>query len=465
MKRNIMLAALAVAAIALLCVDANVAAAIAHYSGGLAAPIAVAMFAAPAAPFRGIQRVRADANDDPVKVFNELRRTVEAFKAENEAALNDLRKKVEDPLQAEKVDRINADITRHTAALDEINAAIAALKLGGGGGGAPNADVQAHAQAFGGYFRRGADAGLRDLEVKAGLTSQSNPDGGFLVPTQMEATIDRVLGTVSALRSAARVISISTGSYTKDVNMGGAGAGWVGEEDTRTETATPTLKSLEFPVMELYAEPYATQTILDDARIDIEGWLADEVSITFAEMEGAGFISGNGVKKPRGLLSYDKVANASYAWGKTGYIASGHASAFATSAPADALVDLFHALKAGYRNNASWLMSDVTVGALRKMKDGQGNYLWAPPTTPEAPSTILGKRVITDDNMPSVAADTFPIAFGDFQRGYLVIDRVGIRVLRNPYKVNGKVAFYTTKRVGGGIQNFEAIKLLKIATS
>lgn len=463
--RTFVFAALAVAAIAFLCVDTHVVAALAHYSGNLAGPASLAMFAAPSASFRGIQRVRADANDDPVKVFAELQRTVEAFKAEQEKALADIRKKVEDPLQAEKVERINADISRHTAALDEINAAIAALKLGGGGGGAPNADVQAHAKAFDGFFRRGAEAGLRDLEVKAGLTSQSNPDGGFLVPTQMEATIDRVLGTVSALRSAARVITISTGSYTKDVNMGGAAAGWVGEEEARTETGTPSLRSLEFPVMELYAEPYATQIILDDARIDIEQWLADEVSITFAEKEGAAFITGDGVKKPRGILAYDKVANGSYAWGKTGYIASGHASAFATSAPADALIELFHALRAGYRNNANWLMSDITVGALRKMKDGQGNYLWAPPTTPEAPSTILGKPVITDDNMPSVGADAFPIAFGDFQRAYLVIDRAGIRVLRNPYKVNGKVAFYTTKRVGGGIQNYEAVKLLKIGTS
>ncbi|MDQ0349743.1 phage major capsid protein [Ancylobacter vacuolatus] len=464
MKRNILLAALAVAAIALLCVDAHVMTALAHYSSGLAAPAAMAMFAAPASSFRGIQRVRADANDDPVKVFNELRRTVEAFKAEQEKALADIRKKVDDPVQTEKVERINADISRHTAALDEINAAIAALKLGGGGGGAPNADVQAHAHAFESYFRRDVKDGLRDLEVKAGLTSQSNPDGGFVVPTTMEATIDRVLGTVSALRSASRVITISTGSYTKDVNMGGAGAGWVGEEDARTETETPKLKSTEFPVAELYAEPYATQIVLDDARIDIEQWLADEVSTTFAEMEGASFITGNGVKKPRGLLSYDMVANASYAWGKLGFIVSGAAAAFATSAPADALIEVFHALKAGYRNNANWLMSDVTVGSLRKMKDGQGNYLWAPPTTPEAPSTILGKPVITDDNMPSVAANAFPIAFGDFQRGYLVIDRAGIRVLRNPYKVNGKVAFYTTKRVGGGVQNFEAIKLLKIST-
>lgn len=468
MKRIILFAALAVAALVVLSDPGHAMAAVVHYSSGIAAPAAMAMMAAPPAMFRGVRSVRNE--DNPRAIFEELQRTVQAFKDEHTKELADIKAKMGDVVQSEKVDRINNEITTLTKALDEINGAIAALKLGGtGGGNAPSADVRAHQRAFDEYFRHGVDAGLQDLAVKAMLTTQSKPDGGFVVPTQTEGTIDRVLGTISALRGLSRVINVSAPTYTKLVNMGTAGSGWVGEEDSRDETSTPKLRELEFGVMELYAEPYATQISLDDAVMDLEAWLADEVSISFAEQEGAAFITGNGVKRPRGLLSYDKVANASYGWGKIGYIASGKADGFlaptSSVSPADALIDVLHGLKSGYRANASWLMSDVTLATVRKFKDGQGNYLWVPPTVAEAPGTILGKSVSTDDNMPSVAADAFPIAFGDFKRAYLIVDRQGIRVLRNPYKVNGKVAFYTTKRVGGGVQNFEAVKLLKIATN
>jgi len=197
--------------------------------------------------------------------------------------------------------------------------------------------------------------------------------------------------------------------------------------------------------------------------VDIAQWLADEVSITFAEQEGAAFISGNGIKKPKGVLAYPTVANASYAWGKLGFVVTGGAAAFASSNPADAIINLHYALKAGYRNNASWLISDAVMGTVRQMKDGQNNYLWAPPTV-DAPATILGKPVVTDDNMPALAANAFPIAFGDFQRGYLISDRMGVQVLRDPYTNKPYVQFYTTKRVGGGVVNFEAIKLLKCST-
>lgn len=416
---------------------------------------------APARSFRGVTSIRADGAD-PNTILAKLQAAFEAFKVERTKELDAVRK---DVVQTEHVDRINAEVGKLSAELDAINAQLAGLKVGAGGVQSADPARVAHRSAFAGFFRKGIDAGLSDLEVKAQLTSQSDPDGGYLVPVEMETAIGRVLGTVSTFRSVAQVMPIGTSTYTKLVSMGGAGAGWVGEEDARPETSTPTLRGLEFPVAEIYAEPYATQTVLDDSRLDIEAWLASEVSTTFAEMEGAAFIAGNGVKKPRGILAYDTVANASYAWGKIGFTVTGGAGGFAASAPADAFIDLYHSLKQGYRGNARFLMSDVTLAAARKLKDGQGNYLWAPPTVAEAPSTILGKPVLTDDNMPSMSAGTFPVAFGDFARAYLILDRVGIRVLRNPYKVNGKVAFYTTKRVGGGVQNFEAIKLLKVAAS
>ena len=411
---------------------------------------------------RGLIAARAEG--DPNKILAELQKTFETFKAAHEEELKGIKKNFADVVTAEKVERINAQITDLTKALDTVNAALAAAKIGGGGTGSDPAKKE-HRAAFHRYFREGAEAGLGDLSVKAGLTTQSKPDGGYLVPTEMESTIDRVLGTVSVMRALASVRQIGTATYSKLVNMGGAGYGWVGEEDARGETATPTLRELEFTVMEIYAEPYATQVALDDAVMDIEAWLAGEVQTVFAEKEGEAFITGSGVKRPRGLLSYDTVANSSYAWGKIGYMPTGGAAGFAASNPADAMVDLYYALKQGYRGSAAWLMSDAVMASVRKFKDGQGNYLWQPPAGAAEVPTILSKPVHTDDNMPGLGAGNFPIAFGDFGRAYLILDRVGIRVLRNPYKVNGKVSFYTTKRVGGGLQNFEAVKLLKCATS
>ena len=185
------------------------------------------------------------------------------------------------------------------------------------------------------------------------------------------------------------------------------------------------------------------------------------MSIEFAEQEGAAFVTGNGVNRPRGILSYDAVENADYAWGKLGYVGTGGAAGFAANDPADAIIDLYYSLKAGLREGASFLSSDAVMGTVRKMKDGDGNYLWAAPTAPGEVPTILQKPVVTDDNMHALGAGKFPLAFGNFQRAYLIVDRQGIRVLRDPFTSKPNVLFYTTKRVGGGVVNFEALKLLK----
>lgn len=413
---------------------------------------------------RGVVAAQAKSDPDNLPdILAELNKTVEAFKAENEAKIAELKKGIDDVVSAEKIERINSEITALTKLTEETKAALDALKVGSGGGDAPPAEVKAHKDAFNRWFRRGdqqVESTLRELQVKAGLTTQSDPDGGYLVPEEVEQGIDRVLGTVSAIRSLSRVVNVSTDEYTKLVNLGGAASGWVGEEDARPETDTPTLAKIVVESGELYANPAATQRTLDDAAFDVEGWLAEEVSTEFAEQEGAAFWSGNGIKKPRGITSYDIVANASYAWGKIGYVKTGGASGFAASHPADAIVDLYYALKAGYRNGAAFLTSDATLGTIRKFKDGQNNYLWAPPTA-DMPATILGKPVVTDDNIDELGAGKYPLAFGNFKRGYLITDRIGIRVLRDPFTNKPYVNFYTTKRVGGGVVNFEAIKLLK----
>ncbi len=418
---------------------------------------------------RGLVAVRADTGN-AATILAELQQTFEDFKAEREAELKGINAKFADVVQTEKVDRINAELTKLQTSLDEVNAALAAVKVGSAGDDKPlSAEKKEHAKAFNHFFRKGVDADLRDLEVKASLRTDSDPDGGYVVPDEMESTIDRVLGTVSAMRSISRVMSISAGTYKKLVNQGGAVGGWVGEKESRPETATPKLSALEFPAMELYANPAATQTLLDDARMSIEQWLADEVSITFAEMEGVAFISGDGMNKPRGLLSYDTVADSSYAWGKIGYVVSGVAAALtdATHNGADALTDLVYSIKQGYRQNARFLMNRKTQAAIRKFKSKTEElYLWQPSIQVGQPATILGYPVTDDDNMPDVTTGgNFPVAFGDFQRGYLIVDRMGVRVLRDPFTNKPYVHFYTTKRVGGGVQNFEAIKLLKIATT
>lgn len=417
---------------------------------------------------RGLVAVRNDTGG-ATAILNELRQTFETFKSEREKEIADLKRGLGDVVQSEKVDRINAEITKLQEQLDGVNSSIAALKVGGSADDKPlSAERREHARAFNQFFRKGAENGLRDLEVKAALRTDSDPDGGYVVPVQMESTIDRVLGSVSAMRSISRVVNISAPTYRKLVNQGGAIGGWVAERDARPETATPKLSALEFPAMELYANPAATQTLLDDAYINIEQWLADEVSITFADMEAPSFINGDGVGKPRGLLSYDKVANASYAWGKIGYVASGVAASLTDSTHngADALIDLIYSIKQGYRQGSQFLMNRKTQAAIRKFKSKTEElYLWQPSIQVGQPSTLLGYPLVDEDNMPDVGSGEFPIAFGDFQRGYLIVDRAGVRVLRDPYSNKPYIHFYTTKRVGGGVQNFEAVKLLKVATS
>jgi HK97 family phage major capsid protein len=400
-----------------------------------------------------------------VKAIDELGRTFEEFKSENERRLSQIESKGYAPADIEdKVERISAAVTDLQKVKDQVDTIEALANRPGKGGVSDQDKAKAeHKSAFGKFMRKGDEDGLRALEVNAALTTQSDPDGGFLTGEEIETNIERIQGLYSAMRGLATVRSVGSAVYKKPVNVGGASSGWVGEKEARGETDTPTLKLLEFPTKELYANPAATQSMLDDAEYDIEGWLADEVGIEFSEQEGGAFITGDGVNQPRGILGYGSVVNSSYAWGSVGHVVSGGAADFAASNPSDALISLQHALKSGYRNNATWLMADTTVEKVRKFKDSTGNYIWKPGLEAGSPSTLLGKPVETDDNMPVVAANALSIAYADFRRAYVITDRIGVRVLRDPYTNKPFVHFYTTKRVGGGIQNFEAIKLMKIS--
>jgi HK97 family phage major capsid protein len=312
---------------------------------------------------------------------------------------------------------------------------------------------------------RGGEAGtLRDLETKA-MSVGSNADGGYLVPVELEQTIGERLAAISPIRALASVRTISGNVYKKPFMTAGPATGWVGETDSRTQTTSPTLDALSFPAMELYAMPAATATLLDDSAVNIDEWIAQEVELTFAVQEGAAFVNGDGTNKPKGFLQSDTVANGSWAWGSLGYIASGAAGGFASSNPSDALVDLIYALKAGYRQNAAFVMNRKTQAAIRKFKDTGGAYLWQPPALAGGRASLMTFPLVEAEDMPDVATNSLSIAFGDFRRGYLVVDRAGVRVLRDPYSAKPYVLFYTTKRVGGGVQDFDAIKLMKFAAS
>lgn len=327
------------------------------------------------------------------------------------------------------------------------------------------AEYKAAAQSL---IRFGYDR-LSDSEKKA-INIGTAPQGGYLLSFEMEAGIDRVVQRYSAMRQLARVVPIGAASYKKLVKTSGASGSTRGNETTApTEGTSPGWVELEFKTGTYLSDQRITQEALEDATIDVEADLMQEIGIEFAEKEGGDFITGDGVNGPRGIHSYSIVANASYAWGSLGYVASGASASFASSNPSDYLIDLVHALKRQYRPNAAWTMNDAVLAAVRKFKDGQGNYLWGM-TAPSnlmagAVGTLLGYPVNTDDFMPDLAANAYPVAFGDFNRAYYVVDRKGMTILRDPYTAVPYVKFIARRRVGGGIANFEALKVLKCATS
>lgn len=402
------------------------------------------------------------ASDDLTGAFEEFMTTFEAFKRENDQRLKEIERRSADPLATEKVERLSAVLDEQKRMIDRL--ALKKVRPALGGEGIISPAVLEHKEAFQSYIRSGDDRQLRALEEKA-MSYGSPQDGGYLVPEELEAEIGKRLAAISPVRSIASVRQVSSAVLKKPFAIGGPATGWVGETAPRPETAASTLDELAFPTAELYAMPAATAALLEDSVVDLDAWIASEIETAFAEQEGAAFVNGDGNNKPRGFLSYQQVEDSSWNWGKVGYLATGNDGALPEEDPADILIDLVYALKAGYRQNASWVMNRKTQAALRKIKDKDGNYLWQPPATPGSRAMLMGFPVVEAEDMPDIASDATPVAFGDFRRGYLVVDRTGVRVLRDPYSSKPYVLFYTTKRVGGGVQNFEAIKLLKFGAA
>ncbi len=399
-----------------------------------------------------------DAFDDFLGAFG-------AFREANDERLAEVEKKLSaDVVTEEKVARISDALDGQKRLLDRLVLKGRRPELGPSAGAGRALEASEHKAAFDAYVRSGEMSGLKRLEAKA-VSTVTSPDSGYLVPPETEAEIGRRLAIVSPIRSIAGVRTVSSNVYRRPFATNGFETGWVGETDARDETDTPTLVELEYPVAELYAMPAATSTLLDDTAIDIDQWIASEVEMAFATQESAAFVNGDADKKPKGFLQYTKIAEASWAWDKIGYVITGVSADWAASNKSDVLIDTVYALKAGYRQNAHFVMNRKTQAAVRKLKDADGNYIWSPPATADGHATIMNFPVAEAEDMPDIAANSYSIAFGDFARGYLIVDRLGVRVLRDPYSQKPYVLFYTTKRVGGGVQDFDAIKLIKFGTA
>lgn len=329
------------------------------------------------------------------------------------------------------------------------------------------AEVEApHQKAFNAYLRTGDDDGLRGLTLEGkAMSTAVAADGGYLVDPQTADRIQSMLLSTSSLRSIANVVQVEATSFDVIVDRSEVGSGWATETAATTETATPVIERISIKLHELAAMPKASQRLLDDSAFDVEGWLAEKIATRFIRAEAAAFINGDGVDKPKGILLPTKVANASWTWGSIGYVPTGASADFATTNPADCIINLVYALGADYRANASFVMNSKTVGAVRKMKDADGRFLWSDGLAANEPARLMGYPVLVSEDMPDVGANTYPIAFGDFRAAYTIAERPDLRILRDPFSAKPNVLFYANKRVGGDITDYAAIKLLKVAVS
>jgi HK97 family phage major capsid protein len=309
------------------------------------------------------------------------------------------------------------------------------------------------------YLRRGLQSGI---ELKS-VNATSGAEGGYAVPREIDAAIETLLKSISPIRSIANVVTTGSAGYRKLVAVGGTPSGWVSETAGRPETGTPSFIEVVPPSGHLYANPAASQAMLDDAAFDVEGWLAEEVAREFARAEGAAFISGNGDNQPQGFLSGPTTddGDATRQVGVLQYLPSGADGDFAAANPQDRLVDLVHALKPGYRQGAVFVMASDTLARIRKMKTKDGAFIWSPSLAADRPDTLLGYPVIEAEDMPVVGPNSLSIAFGNFRAGYVIADRGETVILRDPYSNKPFVHFYANKRVGGAVVNSEAIKLMR----
>ncbi|MEM5366570.1 phage major capsid protein [Paraburkholderia azotifigens] len=399
---------------------------------------------------RGIVSVCADLSTPDVKALvDNLQQAFAAFKEEHTRQLEAVKAGVPASDITAKVEKIDEHVAELQKAVDDANVKMAAMQMGAGANAVRDAQ---YTEAFNVHVKRG--------EVSASLNKGAAPEGGYLTPIEWDRTITDKLVLISPMRQICRVQQVSNAGFSKLFNMRGTASGWVGETESRKDTNTAQFQSLAFNSGEIYANPAATQQILDDSLIDLQTWLADEVYTELAKQEGRAFIAGDGANKPTGILQYveGRPDQAKHPFGPIRAVASGAAGAITS----DSIIDLIYDLPSAFTGNARFTMNRNTQRAVRKLKDGHGNYLWQPSYVAGQPATIAGYPLTEMPDMPDIKDGETPILFGDFVQSYLIIDRVGIRLLRDPYTNKPYVMFYTTKRVGGGLLNPEPMRAMKV---
>jgi len=313
------------------------------------------------------------------------------------------------------------------------------------------------------YLRHGHTGGV---EVKA-IDGTADATGGYAVPQEIDAQIDSTLTAISPIRGIANVVQVGSSGYRKLVTVGGVSSGWAAENAPRGDTPTPNFAEIVPAMGDLYANPAATQAMLDDAAFDVEAWLANEIATEFARAEGAAFVNGDGVNKPKGFLSIPKTAqdDGVRPFGTLQYLATGVDGDFPATEPEDKLIDLVQSLRSPYRQGAVFVMNSFTLAIIRKMKTSDGAFIWAPGLAVGQPDTLLGYPVVEAEDMPDIGSGTTPIAFGNFKAGYLIAEREETAILRDPFSAKPYVHFYATRRIGGTVSNSEAIKLMKFSAA
>lgn len=365
--------------------------------------------------------------------------------AEIKAALAGMTKTIDDGLKglSERVDEVERKANK--------------ARLGGTPTGAPDdAALANERKALGAFVRTGDDAELKSMMVG------SDPDGGYFVHPAMSASMTKRLFDVSPMRRVADVQTITAGdAFEEPLDTDESGATWVGENEARPATTTPKVGLRRVPVHEIYSNQPVTQRLIDDSGFDVGAWVEGKIADKFGRAEATAFVNGNGIKKPTGFLSWatDPAADITRPWNKLQHVVSGGAGVVS----ADDLRNLYWALRAVHRGNGTWLMTSATANSIDKLKDLQGDYLWRDGMTAGAPPSLLGRPVEFAEDMPAIATGNLPIAFGDFKAGYQIVEKVGIRYLRDPFTSKPNVLFYAYRRVGGDVRSSDAIKLMKIA--
>ncbi len=393
---------------------------------------------------------------DLANVTDAFQQKFDEFKKVNDKRLEGIAQ--EKSALAGQVEKYNEQFSAFETFKKQIEDELLALKRPGAT--ASNKDVEEHKVGYNQFLRKGKDDGLAELEKKA-LSIGVDADGGYAVPEEIDKNIIHLQRNSSPMRGVCNQLTIGTPDYKRLVNLGGTGSGWVGETDDRPATGTPTLGQIAAVMGEIYSNPQATQSSLDDMYFNVEAWLAEEVAREFDEREGNAFLLGNGINKAKGILAYPlaQTADATRAFGVLEKIHSGSAGSF----DGDDLLKMVYTLKPAYRKTAVWMMPTMTLFNVRTMKDTvTGNYLWRPGLEAGEPSTLNGYGITENEDMPAVAAAANAILFGDFKRAYTIVDRFGVRVLRDPYTNKPHVGFYTTKRVGGMLVDSQAIKVLTL---